>query len=695
MNLVIVESPAKAKTIEKYLGKDFKVMATVGHIIDLPKSKLSVDVEHDYEPQFTTIKGKARIISSLKKAAKGKNVYLAMDPDREGEAIAYHTSQALKLKDPKRVVFHEITKGAVSAAMDKPRDIDGNLVDAQFARRVLDRLVGYKVSELLWRKMWYGLSAGRVQSVALRLIVEREEEIEAFIPVEFWDLFADLKNGAGDKIRAKLSKKAGKKYVPANKEEADRVESEIKGKEFKVSGVKTKEVKKHAYPPFTTSTLQQAANSILGYTSKRTMGIAQSLYQRGYITYMRTDSVNLSNDAISAMRGLIKKQFGDEYLPRNPNFYKTRSRNAQEAHEAIRPTDVSKKGSDLGLDAAEKKLYDLIWNRAVASQMSERKSQQISVEIEPIGTDYLFTVGVERVLFDGFRKVLGGSAAKDEDALQQIGDIKEGEKLEFIELVKEQKFTQPKARYSEASLVKALEALGVGRPSTYATIISTVQDRGYVEKEGKSLKPTDVGRVVNKFLIGSFNRLVDYEYTAGVEERLDDIAEGKLKYVPFMEAEFGPLVKDLEKADKGVVKEDVVVLGKSDEKCDICGSEMFVKLGRYGKFLTCSKFPECKGIKSIDNSGSLDTEKYLIPDKCPKCGNKMILKTSKYGQFWACEKYPECKGTLPLMLHEKCPECGKNLVERKGRWGKTFIGCSGYPDCRYIKKAAKKKKDEE
>lgn len=692
MNLVIVESPAKAKTIEKYLGKGYKVMATVGHIIDLPKSKLSVDVENGFAPEFVTIKGKGKVVSSLKKAVpKDGFVMLAMDPDREGEAIAYHTAQALKLKDAKRVVFHEITKGAVTEAIKNPRNIDENLVDAQFARRVLDRLVGYKVSELLWRKVWYGLSAGRVQSVALRLIVEREDEIDAFVPVEFWDLFVNLKSKAGEALKVKLSKKDGKKFVPSNETEVIEIKKDVEGKEFEVTSVNKKELKKHAPPPFTTSTMQQSSNSFLGLSAKRTMGIAQALYQAGHITYMRTDSVSLSSQAIDGARAMIVSEYGQKYLPEKPNFYKTRSRNAQEAHEAIRPTDFTKKGKDLGLSGADLKLYDMIWRRAVASQMTDRKVERVSIELEPIGAggNYTFSTGAEIVLFDGFRKALG-EAAKSEEEVQEIGNISKGDLYDWVEMLSEQKFTQPKARYTEASLVKALETLGIGRPSTYATIISTVQDRGYVTRDGKSLVPTDVGKVVNKFLVGSFKRLVDYEYTAGVEQRLDDIANGELEYVPFMEDEYKPLVSELEFSDKNVSKEDVVVLGKSDEKCPDCGSEMVIRVGRYGKFLSCSKFPECKGMKNLESSDPLDTEKYEVIEKCPKCGNKMMMKTGKYGKFWACEKYPECKGTVPLLLKEKCPECGKSLVERRSKWGKTFIGCSGYPDCKYIKKEKKK-----
>ena len=695
-NLLIVESPAKAKTINKYLGKDFIVKATVGHIIDLPKSNLSVDVEHGYEPEFTTIRGKGKIITTLKKAAKDKSsVYLAMDPDREGEAIAWHTKNALKLKKPKRVTFHEITEEAVQKAMKNPTEIDENLVQAQIARRVLDRIVGYKISELVWKKIWYGLSAGRVQSVALRLIVEKEEEREIFVPEEFWTFFIDMKDQTEKILRAKLSKKDDKKYIPSNEKEVLDLEKTLGSSDYKVTSVKKTEKKKHAYPPFKTSTLQQSANNVLGFSAKRTMGIAQALYQAGHITYMRTDSVFLSNKAIKEIRSMVQKKHGEEYLPEKPNFYKTKSKSAQEAHEAIRPAhfDVEREEIEKKMGIPEAKLYDLIYRRVVSSQMIEKKVEVVSVELQPVDVknpEYIFSLGAEKVLFDGFRKVLG-SGFKEKEELQEIEKIKEGDILKKEAFVKEQKFTTPSARFTEASLVKKLEALGIGRPSTYASIIGTIQTRGYVEREAKALFPTEIGRVVCHFLKKNFSRMMDYQYTADVEDQLDMIASGKIKYEPFIDAEYKPLIKEIEEADKNVKKEDVVILGDSKEKCPICKGEMVVRLGKYGKFLSCKKFPECKGMTDIDGGEeNLDFEKYARPEECPKCKGELVLKTGKYGKFWACKKYPECKGTVPLLLNEKCPECESNLVERKSKWGKMFIGCSGYPDCKYIKKEKKK-----
>ncbi len=699
-NLLIVESPSKAKTINKYLGKDFKVMATVGHIIDLPKSKLGVDVDNDYEPLFETIYGKGKIIKDIKKAIpKGGNVYLAMDPDREGEAIAWHLSNAVNLKNAKRVTFHEITASAVNEAVKKPGEININLVEAQKARRVLDRLVGYKLSELIWKKIWYGLSAGRVQSVALRLVVEKEEEREAFKSEEFWEVSVKLKDVKKNILIAKLAKKNGKKYIPKSKEEVEEFEGKIGNSKFLVKDVAKRNVSKHAYPPFTTSTLQQVANNVLGFTSKRTMAIAQILYQSGYITYMRTDSVFLSNKAVDEIRGVVSQRYGNEYLPAKPNYYKNRSKNAQEAHEAIRPTDfnldIARVEGEHGKPAS--KLYELIWRRTVSSQMSNKEVEVLSVSLTPKDVktpEYIFTMGGEKTLFDGFRKVLGSK--KMDDDLQEISQIKKGDELEKEEFVNEQKFTQPPARYTEASLIKKLELLGIGRPSTYATIISTIQGRGYIEMEAKSMFPTDVGRVVTNFLRDNFKRLVDYEYTAKVEDELDDIALGKKKYVPVIDDEYKPLMESIGVADKNVNKENVVILGKSKEKCPECKGEMVIRIGRYGKFLSCARFPECKGMKDLEGKeDSLDYEKYFKPTECPECKSKMVLKNGKYGKFWACEKYPECKGIVPLLLNEKCPECGHNLVERRGKWGRSFTGCSNYPNCKYIKKVKSKKKKKE
>ncbi len=692
-NLLIVESPSKAKTINKYLGSDYKVLATVGHIIDLPKSKLGVDIDNGYEPLWEQIYGKGKIVKDLKKSIpKGGNVYLAMDPDREGEAIAWHTANSLGLKEPKRVTFHEITQDAVKEAISKPQTIDMDLVNAQKARRVLDRLVGYKLSEILWKKIWYGLSAGRVQSVALRLIVEKEEEREAFDSEEYWEVKVVVKDNRNSVLEAKLQKKDGKKYVPKNKQEVEELEERIGNGKFVVKNISKKKISKHAFPPFTTSTLQQSAYNGLGFTSKRTMALAQQLYQSGYVTYMRTDSVYLGAKAIESIRKLVQERFGKEYIPEKPNFYKTKSKNAQEAHEAIRPTDFwidSKRiSSELGDSAA--KLYELIWKRAVSSQMSSKEVEVLSVSLTPRelkSPEYEFLMGGERILFEGFRKVL--FIKHESEDLQEINQLEKGDELTKEKFINEQKFTQPPARFTEASLIKKLEELGIGRPSTYATIISTILARGYVVKDGRAILPVDVGRLVTNFLRGNFTRLVDYAYTAQVEDELDSISLGKKKYFPVIDEEFKMLTEAISKAEKDVKKDDVVIIGKSEEKCPKCGGEMVVRVGRYGRFLSCAKFPECKGMKDISGGIEIDFEKYEKQDKCPKCGKGVVLKSGKYGKFWACEEYPDCKGVIPLLLKEKCPECGHNLVERRSKWGKTFIGCSNYPECKYIKNARK------
>ena len=692
-NLLIVESPSKAKTINKYLGSDYKVLATVGHIIDLPKSKLGVDIDNGYEPLWEQIYGKGKIVKDLKKSIpKGGNVYLAMDPDREGEAIAWHTANSLGLKEPKRVTFHEITQDAVKEAISKPQTIDIDLVNAQKARRVLDRLVGYKLSEILWKKIWYGLSAGRVQSVALRLIVEKEEEREAFDSEEYWEVKVVVKDNRNNLLEAKLQKKDEKKYIPKNKQEVEELEERIGNGKFVVKNISKKKISKHAFPPFTTSTLQQSAYNGLGFTSKRTMALAQQLYQSGYITYMRTDSVYLGAKAIESIRKLVQERFGKEYIPEKPNFYKTKSKNAQEAHEAIRPTDFwidSKRiSSELGDSAA--KLYELIWKRAVSSQMSSKEVEVLSVSLTPMdlkSPEYEFLMGGERILFEGFRKVL--FIKHESEDLQEINQLEKGDELTKEKFINEQKFTQPPARFTEASLIKKLEELGIGRPSTYATIISTILARGYVVKDGRAILPVDVGRLVTNFLRGNFTRLVDYAYTAQVEDELDSISLGKKKYFPVIDEEFKMLAEAISKAEKDVKKDDVVIIGKSEEKCPKCGGEMVVRVGRYGRFLSCAKFPECKGMKDISGGIEIDFEKYEKQDKCPKCGKSVVLKSGKYGKFWACEEYPDCKGVIPLLLKEKCPECGHNLVERRSKWGKTFIGCSNYPECKYIKNARK------
>lgn len=711
-NLVIVESPAKAKTIEKYLGRDFKVLASMGHIRDLPKSKLGIDIEEQYKPEYVSIKGKGTIIQKLKKSLpKDGTVYLAQDLDREGEAIAWHVGQAIGLFDEfgnlkkirgknidyKRIVFNEITKSAIQNAVKNPRGINFDLVDAQQARRVLDRLVGYKLSPLLWKKVRYGLSAGRVQSVVVKLIVDRERERDNFMPEEFWKMAAFLyKEHRKDNLEYSLIKYKGKKYQPKNKKQAGNVESLLKDGEWIVQEIKTKKIRKQPSPPFTTAKLQQTAFNNLGFSAKKTMMIAQKLYQGidagskgsvALITYMRTDSVNLSNESIESIRKHIAENYSKELLPEKPNYYKAKSKLVQEAHEAIRPTDIDltpemAKGF---LTADELKLYKLIWLKTVASQMVPAEYTRISIDVD--NQNYVFRHTNQYVIKPGYLSVYNKNSEKIDEF-----NLKKGDKLKLYKLEKTQHFTQPPARYNEASLVKALESFGIGRPSTYAPIISTIQVRGYVSKENKAFKPEDIGYVVNDLLTVHFPAIVDFDFTSDMENDLDDIAIGKKKWVPVIGNFYEPFEKLLIKKEKEIKKEEIVVLGESDEKCELCDSDMVIKLGRYGRFLSCVKFPKCKGMKSLESAEDLTEilEKYEEPGKCLKCGKKMELKIGKYGRFWACSGYPDCKEVKGLLLKEKCPQCGSSLIERKGKWGKSFIGCSGYPNCKFIQKTRKK-----
>lgn len=715
-NLVIVESPAKAKTIEKYLGKGFKVLASMGHVRDLPKSSLGVDVDSGYVQEYEILKGKKAVITKLKKALPEEGtVYLAQDLDREGEAIAWHVGQAIgifdenlkprkvrgKKLDFKRIVFNEITKGAIQKAVANPRKVDSNLVEAQQARRVLDRLVGYKLSPLLWKKVRYGLSAGRVQSVAVRLIVDRERERDAFTPEEYWSIDALLYKGKKSSVvEYSLVKYRGEDIKLSKKADAVKVTKRLESSlDWIVKSLGAKQVKKKPTAPFITSTLQQTAYKKLGFTSKRTMSIAQRLYQGidagkegtvALITYMRTDSTNLSKEAVTAIRKYVETNLSKDLLTEKPVEYKKKSKLAQEAHEAIRPAHVDISPSDakkfLGKD--ELKLYTLIWNRAVASQMVPAEYMRMNVDVENSG--YLFRAVEQFLVKPGYLTVYGKKKQSVQDNI-----LVEGDKLSLDELLTEQHFTKPPARYNEASLVKDLEANGVGRPSTYASIISTILARGYVTKENKAFKPEDTGIVVTDLLIRHFPEIVDLDFTSRMEADLDNVAAGKTDWIPVVDEFYKPFAKLLKKKEKEIKKEDIVVLGDSDEKCELCGKKMIIKLGKYGRFLSCSDFPKCKGIKSLEEEDAEElAEKYEAAPVCPKCGGEMTLKTGRFGKFWACQKYPECKGVASLILKEKCPECGSGLVERRGKWGKTFVGCSGYPKCRYIKKKEKENESE-
>ncbi len=678
--LLIVESPAKAKTISKYLDNAYTVRASVGHIRDLPKSnKNAIDVEGGFIPHYEISKGKERVVQDLAALAKkADEVLLATDPDREGEAIAWHLSEALKLKKPKRVVFHEITKEAVQAAMLAPRQIDERLKEAQEARRVLDRLFGYDLSGLIWTKLRYGLSAGRVQSPALRILVEREREIRAFVPEKFWVLTALLKNKTSEPVAFTCVEE------PKSQTEADKIVELGKKADWQVSKVEESEQKRRARAPFTTSTLQQAASSRLGLSPSITMRLAQKLYEAGHITYMRTDSTNLSQQALNEIGSVVASKFGANYHQRQ--VFSTKSKNAQEAHEAIRPTHTSVLNA--GNSPQEQKLYQLIWRRAVASQMTDALMARTTVTAE--ANEKLvpeFRVSGSRVIFDGWLKA--DPAAKSEDVI--LPQFAEGEKLELKDLTAEGKETAPPNRYSEAGLVKELEKRGIGRPSTYAAIIKTIIDRGYVEKEQRSLKPTETGEVVSTFLETHFADYISDSFTAEMENELDEIASGDREYVKTLKDFYGPFTKAIKEKKK---LEKITNLGEAPDniKCPVCGGPMIIKLSKAGKFYSCAKFPDCTGALTLEGK-QLEGPKET-GEKCPECEEgKLVEREGRYGTFISCSRYPKCKfikkdeNNMAGDTGVKCPVCNKGTMrEKRGRFG-IFYGCSNYPDCKNIIKS--------
>ena len=659
MNLVIVESPTKAKTIEKFLGKDFKVVASYGHVIDLPKKELGIDTKCDFEPTLEVTPRGKKTLAGIKKLAKSaKDIYIATDPDREGEAIGYHIAKNIFGQNSKleignsklrRVVFHEITKDAIKESFKNSKDMDLALVSAQTARRVLDRLVGYKLSPLLWKKVRYGLSAGRVQSVAVRLIVERERQRKAFKMEEYWEISATF---ASD-IKAGLKKINGKAVKILNEKEAKSHVSNIKNYNHKIYKIEKKEVKKNPHPPFITSTLQQATGNLFGFSAKRTMIAAQKLYERGFITYHRTDSFNLSPSFIDSVRKYINDKYGRKYLTDKPRVYKRKSKNAQEAHEAIRPTDVANKIGKIKSSkkeniADQQKLYDLIWKRAVASQLSSSVYERVTVDIESKSSSlsasennlYLFRSVDQVVKFEGYLKVYGESKEKtvlESPAIlgSSLLKLKEEDSLKLLDILPSCHFTQPPARYSTASLIKRLEEEGIGRPSTYASIISTIESRGYVLKDGKYFYPDDVAYIVNDLLVSNFPVVTSYQFTAQIEDKLDDIAQGKTKWNPVIRDFYIPFAKKLAFAEKNLKKTDMTTLKNTGKKCPECKSDLVVKLGRFGKFISCSGFPKCKYMEAF-------IEK--IGKKCPVCGDGDILirRTKKGKIFYGCSNYPSC-----------------------------------------------------
>ncbi|MEX0649423.1 MAG: type I DNA topoisomerase [Candidatus Andersenbacteria bacterium] len=693
MNLVIVESPAKAKTIQKYLGKGYVVKSSYGHVRDLPKTKLGVDVDEDFEPQYVIpAKARPRIKELLAAAKKAETIYLATDEDREGEAIAWHLIQALKLKPEKikRITFAEITKAAITKAIENPRDLDTNLVDAQQARRVLDRLVGYELSPLLWKKVRRGLSAGRVQSVAVRLIVEREEEIRKFTAEEYWTVDANLKKDDSEFL-ANLRAKGDTKYDKLDiktKEQADEILAELEGATYSVTAVEKKERKRTPPPPFTTSTLQQASVNQLGYSSKRTMMVAQQLYEgvelgpegpTGLITYMRTDSVSLAGEATTKAREAIESKFGKEYALESPRQYKTKSKGAQEAHEAIRPTDPGRTPEDIAsyLTPEQLKVYTLIWQRMVASQMTEARLEQTAADIT--AGAYMFRASGTTVVFDGFVRALGEKAAFKETVLPELN---KGDALGLDRLLPEQHFTQPPARYSEATLVKALEEHGIGRPSTYAPTIDTVQKRGYVEKnEDKRFAPTEIGELVNGVLTQHFPNIVDIDFTANMENDLDAVASGEKKWRPLMKDFYGPFHDQIGLKEKELSKKELTQ-EETGESCPKCGNPLVIKLGRFGKFKACSNYPDCKHTEPIGEDKKLEEEH--TGKICPDCGKPLVVKRGRFGPFLGCSGYPDCKHIEKIQkeIGVDCPKCGKGkIVEKRSRRGKTFYACDQYPDC--------------
>jgi DNA topoisomerase I len=718
--LVVVESPAKAKTINKYLGRNYTVIASMGHVRDLPKSKLGVDIEEDFEPSYEVIASRKKVLKELKDAAKGSDdIFIATDPDREGEAIGWHLAEELgsgNKKKIRRLMFNEITKKGVLSALEHPTAINKQMVDAQQARRVLDRLVGYKISPLLWDKVRRGLSAGRVQSVALKLAVDREREIERFVAEEYWNITARLAGPVPPEFDAKLLKRGGSNIKVTSQAESDAVLADLRGATWTVASVATKERKKGAVPPFITSKLQQAAR----FPVKKTMMIAQQLYEGielpgegavGLITYMRTDSTRVSEQALDDVRGYIGGKFGAEFVPEKPNLYKAKA-DAQDAHEAIRPTSMQYDPESVRaqLTPDQYYLYRLIWNRFVASQMPPATFDETTVDIE--AADYLFRVKGSVPKFAGWMAVYNqetveirtdgpgpdAASSEDEEGSSVLPALSEGDRLDLKELRPEQKFTQPPARYSEATLVKALEENGIGRPSTYASIIGVIQARDYVNKIDARFKPTMLGMMlVEKLLSPAFDDILDVEYTRNLEEDLDKIEEGTSSYKKTLASFYKKFAKDLKEGEKNMPNLKEGVEPDPAIACDKCGKPMVIKSGKFGLFLACSGYPECENTRELETpEAGADGE--AIEEACENCGKPMAMKRGRFGQFLACTGYPECKTTRKIIttkqgmtaakpdqiLDEKCPKCDSNLVLKQGRFGE-FTACSSYPACKYVK----------
>ena len=700
-NLVIVESPAKARTIAKYLGPGYEVKASNGHVRDLPKSKLGVDVDKGFVPSYVLIKGKGKIIKDLKTSARSAAIiYLAPDPDREGEAIAWHLAETLgtdgRAGDAdgriRRLAFYEITKRGIEEALASPREIDMSKVHAQQARRILDRLVGYQVSPFLWKTVRYGLSAGRVQSVALRLICEREDEIRAFVPREYWTLDADLETPKGETFRARVQKKNGEKFAIGNEADAKAEEAALAKQSFEVTGIRTQEKKRNPLPPFITSTLQQEAFRRHRYSAQRTMVIAQQLYEgidlgaegsTGLITYMRTDSTRVSPDALAEVRGFIQAQYGDAYLPAEARAYRSRE-TSQDAHEAIRPTSVARTPASMKhhLDPDQAKLYELIWQRFVASQMNPALVLTTTADIT--AGPYLLRASGSRVKFDGFARAYQTALIEGDSpgaAPSRLPALEQGNALKLLTTVPEQHFTEPPPHYTEATLVKTLEEKGIGRPSTYATIVGTILSRDYVERDRGKLLPTELGMTVWKLLSKTFSDVFDVEFTAKLEERLDHVETGRDPWLEVVEEFYHPFQKDLASAESKQEQVRASLVQETETPCPKCGSKMIKKFGRSGPFLACPRYPECKTTLPVEEDG---VPAEAPTQLCPQCGGPMRFRTGRFGKFLACERYPDCKGTRPFTLQIACPQCGTGeMVERRTKRGKIFYGCSRYPECTF------------
>jgi len=711
-NLVIVESPAKALTIKGYLGSNYKVVASVGHIRDLPKSSLGVDIDHHFEPHYINIRGKGDVIRQLKKEAKNASkIFLATDPDREGEAISWHLAQTLDIPADKtcRVCFNEITKNAVKTAIRAPRKIDLDLVNSQQARRILDRIVGYKLSPFLWKNVKSGLSAGRVQSVATRMIVDRENEIRNFVPEEYWTIDVTLGTDGGATLNARFYGDKKGKRVLGNQADAKKVADAVKDGQFTVLSVKRAQKTKQPYAPFTTSTMQQEAAKKLGFQSSRIMKVAQELYEgidlgselggvQGLITYMRTDSLRISSEAQDAALSLIRDQFGNEYLPDSPRVYRSKA-NAQDAHEAIRPSNVAilPKAVRKMLSSDQYRLYKLIWDRFVASQMAPAVFDTMLIETECGG--YVFRTSGYNVRFPGFLAVSDGidETPDEEDenggealSLSQIPDLFAKQRLSLDSFVPTQHFTEPPARYNDATLVKLFEESGIGRPSTYATIITTIISRSYVKREGKSLAPTPLGEITTELLEKYFPEIVDHDFTAQMEDQLDGIENGGTTIEGVLGAFYDRFSKELSEADQKTDKRDVDVPAEvSDYVCERCGARMVYKNGRFGRFLACPNYPECRNTKAVDKEGrpvEKVKETPVVADfKCELCGGDMIERKGKFGTFFACANYPKCRFTKQKTtgIDTPCPVCGSRIVIKHGRAGRMFYSCEKYPECTF------------